>query len=317
MRDEVIDFVRAWSERTDIPAGRFIKWLSITTSKFHDWKNRYGQENRHNSWVPRDFWLEDWEKEEIVSFYRAHSTDGYRRAAYMMLDQGIVAVSPATVYRVLSEAGVVNSWKRAPSSRGKGFEQPENPHEHWHTDVSYLNICGTFYYLLSILDGYSRYIVHWEIREAMRESDVEIVIQRAREKFPQVHPRMITDNGPQFIARDFKEFVRMSGMTHVKTRPFHPQSNGKLERYHQSLKAECLRPMVPISLEDARRLVENFVEYYNHVRLHSAIGYVTPFNKMNRREEEIFAERDRRLERAREKRRQCRAGLKAASEGSP
>jgi transposase InsO family protein len=281
VRDSVVDFVRTWSEKTEIPAGHFVAWLKITLSKFHDWKKRYGKENRHNSWVPRDFWLEDWEREAIVDFYRAHTSDGYRRAAYMMLDLGLVAVSPATVYRVLSEAGALNHWKRAPSSKGKGFEQPGKPHEHWHTDVSYLNICGTFYYLLSILDGYSRYIVHWEIREAMRESDVEIVIQRAKEKFPEARPRMITDND-------------------------YPQSNGKIERYHQSLKAECIRPKTPLSLEDARRFVEGFVDYYNRVRLHSATGYVTPSDKLSGREEEIFAERDRKLEDARRRRKECR-----------
>jgi transposase InsO family protein len=83
--------------------------------------------------------------------------------------------------------------------------QPLKPHEHWHVDVSYLNIAGTFYYLCSLLDGQSRFTVHWEIREAMTEADVEQIIQRAREKYPGVTPRIISDNGPQFIARDFKE----------------------------------------------------------------------------------------------------------------
>lgn len=314
VRDSVVDFVHTWSEKTGIQAGRFVAWLNISGSKFHDWKRRYGKQNQHNSWVPRNFWLEDWEREEIVNFYRAHTSDGYRRTAYMMLDLGLVAVSPATVYRVLSEAGVLNRAKRAPSSKGKGFEQPGRPHEHWHTDVSYLNICGTFYYLISILDGYSRYIIHWEIRESMSEADVEIVIQRAREKYPEARPRMITDNGPQFVAKDFKEFIRLSGMTHVKTSLHYPQSNGKIERYHQSLKAECIRPKTPLSLEEARRFVEGFVEYYNHVRLHSAIGYVSPFDKMRGREEEIFTERDRRLEDARQRRRECRLAQRGAEE---
>jgi len=158
----------------------------------------------------------------------------------MMLDADIVAVSPSTVYRVLRNAGVLGFWSRKPTGKGRGFQQPLGPHDHWHVDVSYLNICGTFYYLCSLLDGYSRYIVHWEIRESMTEGDVEIVIQRAMEKFPDLSPRIISDNGPQFVARDFKEFVRLSGMTHVRTRPFYPQSNGKIERWHQSLKNECM-----------------------------------------------------------------------------
>lgn len=91
-----------------------------------------------------------------------------------------------------------------PSKKGTGFHQPHRPHRHWHIDISYLNLGGTFYYMCSILDGYSRYIVHWEIREQMTEQDVETIVQRAREKFPGETPRIITDNGPQFIAKDFK-----------------------------------------------------------------------------------------------------------------
>jgi putative transposase len=104
-------------------------------------------------------------------------------------------------------------------------------------DISYLNIVGTFFYLCSVLDGCSRLLLHWELRTAMTELDVEIVLQRAREKYPGTCPRIITDNGPQFIAKDFKEFIRLAGLTHVKTSPYYPQSNGKIERWHQSLKS--------------------------------------------------------------------------------
>jgi hypothetical protein len=180
------------------------------------------------------------------------------------------------------------------------------PHEQWHVDVSYLNIAGTFYFLCSILDGYSRLIVHWEIREQMEERDVQTIIQRARENYPGVTPRIISDNGPQFIAKDFKEFIRVAGMTHVKTSPYYPQSNGKIERWHKTLKGDCLRVQVPLSLDDARRLVADFVSHYNQVRLHSAIGYLTPKDKLEGREKEIFAARDRKLAEARERRQQQR-----------
>jgi transposase InsO family protein len=157
-----------------------------------------------------------------------------------------------------------------------------------------------------VLDGYSRCIVDWELRASMTESEIEILLQRAREKFPGACPRIISDNGPQFIARDFKEFIRVCGMTHVRTSPYYPQSNGKMERWNQSLKRECIRPGTPLSLDDARRIIARYVEHYHTVRLHSAIGYVTPADKLAGREAEIFAERDRRLEAAREHRRLTR-----------
>ena len=134
----------------------------------------------------------------------------------------------------------------------------------------------------------------------MAEKDIEIILQRAKEKYPAARPRIISDNGPQFIAKDFKEFIRISGMTHVRTSPFYPQSNGKLERFHKTIKTECIRPGTPLSLDDARRIVEKYIEHYNTVRLHSAIGYVTPTDKLNGRDKEIFKERDRKLEEARE-----------------
>jgi transposase InsO family protein len=315
----VIHFVRRWSEATEIGAARFIRWLGVAASKFYHWRQRYGQANEHNGWVPRDFWLEDWEKQTILDFHLQYPVEGYRRLTFMMLDRNIVAASPASVWRLLHQAGRLSRWNRKPSNKGTGFQQPLRPHEHWHTDVSYINIAGTFYYLCSLLDGYSRSVVHWEIRESMTEAEVEIILQRAKEKFPEARPRIISDNGPQFIARDFKEFIRISGMTHVKTSPYYPQSNGKIERWHQSLKSECIRPGTPLSLDDARRLVAGYVEHYNTVRLHSAIGYVTPQDMLEGRQQEIFRERDRKLEAARQLRRLPRqaaaeTGSRAATE---
>ena len=162
-------------------------------------------------------------------------------------------------------------------------------------DVAYLNIRGTFYFIASVLDGYSRSVVHWDIREKMEECDIESILQRAREKYPGVTPRIITDNGPQFIAKDFKQFIRICGMTHVRTSPYYPQSNGKIERYHRTLNGDCVRPKVPLSKDDALRVVGEFVREYNEERLHSALGYVTPKDMLKGRQAEIHAARDQKL----------------------
>jgi len=288
-----------------------ILWLGIGRSKFYSWRKRYGQANEHNARVPRDHWLTEDEKQAILDYESEHPTEGYRRLTFMMLDDDVAAAAPATVYRILKRARRLGPTSPPNQRKGKGFHQPGRPHRHWHVDISYINVAGTFYYLCSLLDGYSRYIVHWEIREKMLESDVETILQRAREKFPGETPRIISDNGPQFIAKDFKQFIRICGMTHVRTSPYYPQSNGKIERWHKSLKSECIRPMTPLSLDDARRLVERFVGHYNTLRLHSAIGYVTPADKLLGLEDVIHAERDRKLEEAREARRLRRQGQPA------
>jgi transposase InsO family protein len=105
----------------------------------------------------------------------------------------------------------------------------------------------------------------------MTEADIGIILERAKELHPIARPRITSDNGPQFTAKDFKEFIRVSGMTHVRTWLYYPQSNVKIERWHKSLKGECIRPGTPLSLEDARGLVEGYVEHYNDARLNSAI----------------------------------------------
>lgn len=273
--------------------------------------SRYGKVNFHNGKIHRDFWLEAWEKRAIIDYYSSYGQDGYRAMTYHMLDQDIVAVSPATTYRVLKSQGLLSRWKESKQSlKGTGFQQPIAPHEHWHVDISYLNMSGTFYYFIAVLDGCSRYVVHWDIRESMKEQDVELVIQRAKELFPGVTPRIISDNGPQFISRDFKEFIRVSGMSHVRTSPYYPQANGKFERFNRTIKTECIRPQCPVSLDDGKRIVTTFIAEYNTKRLHSSLGFVTPYDRLTGRHEQIFNARDSKLEAARARR-------KAAREAQP
>lgn len=316
VRDEVVDFINKWSEKTDVTAQQILQWIPLRKGKFHNWKERYGKANEHNAHVPRDSWLEEWERQAIIDFHAQNPLNGYRRLCFMMIDANVVAVSPSTVRNVLKKAGLMDRWSNKRSKKGTGFLQPLNPHAHWHVDVTYVNIAGTFFYLTTVLDGYSRYIVHWDIRESMKEQDVELVIERARESFPGASPRIISDNGPQFIARDFKEYVRLCGMSHVRTSPFYPQSNGKIESWHKTLKRECIRPHAPQSLGDAKRIVGEFVDDYNHRRLHSAIGYVAPADKLAGREIEIFRIRDERIEQARSERQMRRALGKILAENT-
>ena len=245
----------------------------MARSKFDRWSRRLGTPNQHNGRIPRDFWLEDWEKAKIIAFHDLYPLEGYRRLAYMMLDADVVAVSPSSVYRVLKAAG------KLAARGGKAIQEGDKVS----SSPCGLTSTGTSMSPTSISAGHSSScaasstatagsIVHWEIRETMNEAEVETIIQRAREQFPGERPRIISDNGPQFIAKDFKEFIRICGMTHVKTSPYYPQSNGKMERWFKTLKGECIRVKTPLSLEDARRLVAEFVAHYNTVRLHSAIA---------------------------------------------
>jgi transposase InsO family protein len=157
-----VDFVRRWSEKTEIRAGHFIEWLDITASKLYDWRERYGKTNEHNGWVPRDYRLEEREKLALIKFHLKNLLEGCRRVTFMMLEGNI--------------------------------------------------------------------------HESITEADVEITLQKAMEKYPEARPRIIPDNGHQSIAKDLKESIRISSMTHVRTSPYYPQSNGKIGRWHKPLK---------------------------------------------------------------------------------
>lgn len=302
-----MDFVRYWVGRTGLTSSWWLSRIGLSRRQFSRWNQRYGKANEHNGLIPRDSWLEPWERQAIIAYYRQYPLEGYRRLAFMMLDADVVAVSPSSVYRVLAWAGLIQAAWAKPNRKGLGFQQPLEVHEHWHIDFSYLNIAGTFYYLCTVLDGCSRYIVSWDVRESMKEADAEIVLQRGREAFPGARPRVISDNGSQFVAKDFKEFIRTWQATHVLTSPHYPQSNGKLERFHRTLKEQALRPKTPLCLEDARRVAREFIDHYNNVRLHSAIGYVAPLARLEGRHQAIFEMRDQRLEHARQVRAQRRA----------
>lgn len=296
---------------------RLIQWIGVAKGKFYEWRKRYGKVNEHNALVPRDFWLEEWEKEAIIKFHKEHPGEGYRRITYMMLDQNIVAVSPATTYRVLSKEGLLRKWGKSPSKKGTGFVQPVTVHMHWHIDISHINIRGTYFFVCDIIDGYSRFIIHWDIRASMTEKDIEIILQQAHEKFPDAKPIIISDNGPQFIAKDFKQFIRDHDMKHVRTSPYYPQSNGKIESFHKTLKKECIRPKAPLTLDEARRVMKEYIAAYNNERLNSAIGYIAPINKLEGREKIIFDERDRKLEERREQRRQLWITIRKIGEKIP
>ena len=142
-------------------------WLGLSPRKFHRWKDRYGKTNEHNAMIPRDHWLEPEEWAAIIQFARRYPLEGYRRLTFMMLDNDVAAVSPATTYRVLKAAGIIGSRFLAPSRKGQGFVQPLQPHEHWHVDFSHVDLGGNFYYLCSVLDGASRAILAWDIRPQM------------------------------------------------------------------------------------------------------------------------------------------------------
>jgi len=287
------------SRRSALTQKWFIRRIGIQMSKYQEWSKRFGYSNCHNGHNPRNWWILTEEKSAILEYCRERIGDGYRRLTYQMIDDDIAAVSPSTVYRILKSNGLLYQWNPVkPSSKGNGFKQPTAPNEHWHMDIAYINVMGTFMFLIGVLDGYSRMIVHHELRTTMTEYDVEITIQRALEKYPATHPRLITDNGKQFVAKDLKEYLRNCGLKQVRTSVYYPQSNGKIERFHGTIKSEAIRKQSYLSINDARRQIEGYIKIYNEERLHSAIGYLTPKEVFEGKMNQRLAERQKKLDQA-------------------
>ena len=329
MSQAVVATVHDLKERAHFNVARSLLVLGWPRATYFRWSAAGGKPPRPCVVTPKAHWLRPEERAAIVAYKRQHPELGYRRLAYMMLDEGVVAVPPSTVHRVLHQAGLSSRWTPAPGGASKrGFDQPQRPHEQWHTDIAYLNILGTHYFFIGVLDGYSRAIIHHEVRLDMTTTDVEIVIERALPHLPPgtPPPRLISDNGSAYVSLEFKAYLRERDISHSRTRVCHPQSNGKMERFHRSLKSECVRTTALGDLAEARRLIAAYVSQYNTERLHSALRYLTPDDYLRgpQHVQQRLEERDSALRAAAERRRaywraqagpQLSAGLQAEACG--
>lgn len=296
--------------KTEFKLSYFLKGIGLPKSKYYSWKDRLGQENHHNGKIPKEHWHTPLEEKAVLSYARKHlnSTDryfrdGYRRLTYRMIDQEVAALSPSSVYRILKRHDLLNPWnKKKTTSKGKGFNQPDKPHKHWHVDIKYIFFGGKFYFLISVIDGYSRFIVNYGLFEDMKTETITTLIQGAKDKYEGVSPRIISDNGPQFISKEFSKFISFVEFTHVKTSVGYPQSNGKIERFHGTFNQEFYKTTPLLSFEDAKEKINEYIETYNYSRLHSSLFYLTPSDFIENRVDEKLKCRENNLKKAANKR---------------
>jgi transposase InsO family protein len=309
---EVLALVTRTRERTGWPVRRILARLGLAGSTYRDWRaraERAALADRPPVAPALDAILPE-EAAAVTRYALAHPKDGYRRLAWQMLDADVAALSPSSVYRVLRDADLLYRWKRA----GRGGERPAAPtrvHERWHTDLMYLRVGDAWYFLVTVLDAYSRYVVHWELLASMTALDVRYVLQHALEATG-AHPRLVTDNGAQFTAAEFKDLVRRFAVEHIRIRTYHPESNGLVERFHRSTR-EALGDAALRTWTRAQALVGAWVAEYNEVRLHAGLGYLTPAEYYRGDPAARQAERPAKLERGRvERRRRNRERATAA-----
>jgi putative transposase len=220
-----------------------------------------------------------------------------RQLAAWITDNAGFAVSESTVYRILRREGLVKR-QEVQLVAGKEYHtKTTRPYQMWATDASYFRVIGWgYYYLVTVMDDYSRFILAWKLQKDMSANSLIEVVQEAVDATGMTdvpvedRTKLLSDNGAGYVSRSFRDYLQLVGIGHILAAPFHPQTNGKLERYHQSIKREVnqLPYELPSHLE---RAIADFVDYYNYRRYHKALGNVTPADVLYGRREEILERR--------------------------
>ena len=284
-----------------LPYSRALAQLRLPRSTYYRWLKRLGEgrleDRKGGSTVPWNRIRPD-EAARILAQARASPSLSCRQLAYSIIDSSGVYVSESTVYRVLKRAGLIKPAEIIGFKAAKEYRRKTvRPNELWATDCCHLRVMGWgWYYLVTVMDDYSRFILSWDLKTDMAGGSLEDVVQMAVDRTGMtdvpVEDRtvLLSDNGAGYISAQFNEYLRLVGIKHITASPFHPQTNGKIERYHRSLRGEPnLEPYdMPSELRNAIRA---FVEYYNYQRYHEGLGNVTPWDVYNGSHLEIIARR--------------------------
>jgi len=289
--------VERYRKQSGQPLNWILSELGLTRSVYYDWLERSREGTLTDRVViphsPRAALPE--EIEAVVNYANAQPREGYRRLAWMMIDDDIAYLTPSTLYRILDRYDLLYRWKRPEPGYGRKVPEATYPNEVWHVDLMYLWVRGRWYFLVSVLDSYSRFIVHWELALSMRAQEIAEIIVAALEKVPGKKPRIVRDNGSQFAAKEWREVIRHFEIEEIPIRVRHPESNGRIERYHRSVREEAFGDRELEDFYHARDILKQWVRYYNEERLHSALNYLRPVDYYRGNPEALLTERKRKL----------------------
>jgi transposase InsO family protein len=292
-------------EGSPVSVRQTLEELNINRSTFYTWYKRYGQggydalATRYRP--PERFWNEipPWEKERVVETALDHPEKSPRELAWHITDKRGYYISESTVYRILKAHDLVTSPVYAVVSAHEKFPQPTRAaNELWQTDFTFFKVVHWgWYYLSTILDDYSRFILAWRLCQGMSADDVKLTLDDAilftgiRHAKVISWPRLLSDNGPCYVSKALGDYLKQGGISHTRGKPFHPMTQGKIERYHRSMKNIILLENYysPPELEDR---ISAFVNYYNHDRYHEALENVTPADVYYGRDLEVLARRE-------------------------
>ena len=268
--------------------------LGISRSTYYRWRQRQNESKRKvrpwNRVTPN-------EERRILAVAKEFPELSSRQLSSWITDHEGFAVSESTVYRLLRREGLVKRQEIEIAAANEYHTKTTCPHQMWATDASYFRVVGWgYYYLVSVMDDYSRFILGWKLQRDMSANSLIEVVQEAVDATGMTNvpvenrTRLLSDNGAGYVSRAFRDYLNLVGIGHILAAPYHPQTNGKVERYQQSLKKEVnqLPYELPSELE---RAIATFVDYYNYRRYHKALGNVTPADVLYGRREEILQRR--------------------------
>jgi putative transposase len=268
--------------------------LGIPKSSYYRW--RQGQSDSGNRKRPWNRITPE-EEAKVLAVAREYTELSSRQLAVWITDNAGFAVSESTVYRILRREGLVKRLEVQLVAGKEYHTKTKRPHQMWATDASYFRVVGWgYYYLVTVMDDYSRFILAWKLQKDMSANSLIEVIQEAVDATGMTdvpvedRTRLLSDNGAGYVSRTFRDYLCLVGIGHILAAPYHPQTNGKLERYHQSIKREVNQVPyeLPVQLE---RAIADFVDYYNYRRYHKALGNVTPADVIYGRREQILQRR--------------------------
>ena len=271
--------------------------LGIPKSSYYRWRRCDGLEShsgdRGRPWNR----ITPEEEDKILAVAREFPELSSRQLAAWITDNAGFAVSESTVYRILRREGLVKRLEVQLVAGKEYHTKTTRPHQMWATDASYFRVVGWgYYYLVTVMDDYSRFILAWKLQKDMSANSLIEVIQAAVDATGMAdvpvedRTKLLSDNGAGYVSRSFRDYLHLTGIRHILAAPFHPQTNGKLERYHQSIKREVNQ--VPYELPgQLKRAIADFVDYYNYRRYHKALGNVTPADVLYGRREKILQRR--------------------------
>ena len=298
--------------------------LGVPKSTYYRWRARRSQGQLENRRHAGPAWnrLSPQEESAVLEVAMEYTDLSSRQLAAWISDNKDFAVSESTVYRLLRRRGLVKSPEMKMAAGNEYHTKTKRPHQMWATDASYFRVAGWgFYYLVTVMDDFSRFILAWKLQRDMTSDSFIEVVQDAvdltgmTEVPMESRTRLLSDNGPGYVSRSFRDYLHLVGIRHILASPYHPQTNGKLERYHQSIKRDVnqIPYDAPASLDAA---IADFVSYYNDRRYHKALGNVTPSDVLNGRREQILEKRKEVQTRTIQRRRLCNQQLRELAQST-